>query len=246
MIENGYKKELNITYSDIEHNYNLKPYAILNFLQDIASVHAEKTDFGYTYMNKHNYLWFLLKYRMEFFEYPKDIGNITLITAPRGYSKLFMRRDFEFWKDNKNIARITSLWAIIDTKTRSMLRPQIAIPDNPLVVPYVKNEDDMAFEKLNPLTRIDLKESFKVRYSDLDINKHANNANYIVWALEPLDFDFKTNNRLKTLDIVYKKEAKYSETVSVEIELKENNTTSHLIKNEQNEELCQIQCMWDK
>ena len=54
----------------------MKPFALLNFLQDIASKNAEDLGFGYSYIHPRNYAWFLIKYRMEFEEYPFDIQEL--------------------------------------------------------------------------------------------------------------------------------------------------------------------------
>ena len=54
-------------------------------------------------------------------------------------------------------------------------------------------------QKIKKLERVDFKKEFSVRYDELDVNQHVNNANYIAFALEPLDFEFR-----KTCEPVYK------------------------------------------
>ena len=73
MIKKGFEEKLVLKYSEIDQNLAMKPFALLNFLQDIASKNAEDLGFGYSYIYPKNYAWFLLKYRMEFEEYPFDI-----------------------------------------------------------------------------------------------------------------------------------------------------------------------------
>ena len=208
MIINGFKKDLIVKYSEVDHNLALKPFALLNFLQDIASEHAESLGFGYSYLYPKNLFWFLIKYHMEFSEYPTGTNNFTLITDPRGYNRFFVHRDFEFWYDGKNIGRVASIWSLVDMNTKALVHAQTAIPNNPRIVPFEKKSDDLEFGKIKPIEKVDFSEEFKVRYNDIDVNGHANNGNYIVWAFEPLDFEFKTNRKIRTLDIVYKKEAK--------------------------------------
>ena len=99
MIKNGYEEKIVVKYSEIDQNLAMKPFALLNFLQDIASKNAEDLGFGYSYIHPRNYAWFLIKYRMEFEDYPFDVQELTLKTEPRGYNKLFAFRDFEFYKD---------------------------------------------------------------------------------------------------------------------------------------------------
>lgn len=98
MIINGYVENINVKYSEMDYNKALKPFSLLNYLQDIASKNAEDLGFGYSFITPKNIAWFLLKYHMEFNTYPVDVKNLTLKTQPRGYNKLFAYRDFEFLK----------------------------------------------------------------------------------------------------------------------------------------------------
>ena len=82
MIINGYEEKIVTKYSETDQNLAMKPFALLNFLQDIASKNAEDLGFGYSFIHPKNYAWFLIKYRMEFEEYPCDIQELTLKTEP--------------------------------------------------------------------------------------------------------------------------------------------------------------------
>ena len=245
MIKNGYEEKITIKYSETDQNLAMKPFALLNFLQDIASKNAEDLGFGYSYIHERNYAWFLIKYRMEFEEYPFDIQELTLKTEPRGYNKLFAFRDFELYKNKTLIGRMHSMWSIVDINTRSMVPVPTAIKDNVHMTSFEKRIDDLSFEKIATITTPSSEKEFEVRYNDIDVNGHANNGNYIVWALEPLDFEFKNNNKIKTLDMVYKKEAKFGEKIISQVEHKTKQTTLHRLLNLNGEELFQLQCTWE-
>lgn len=245
MIENGYVENINVKYSEMDYNQALKPFSMLNYLQDIASKNAEDCGFGYSFITPKNIAWFLLKYRMEFNDYPVGVHDLILKTQPRGYNKLFAYRDFEFFEGTKLLGRVASIWALADITTRSMLPINSVLQDNPKMPPYVKRSDDLNFEKFRPVLKVDFEKEFEVRYNDIDVNKHANNGNYIIWAFEPLSFEFKSKKKIKTLDMVYKKEIKFGEKLISQVELKEDNTTVHVLKNvESGDELCLIQCKW--
>ena len=243
MIQNGYEERINIKYSETDQNLAMKPFALLNFLQDIASKNAEDLGFGYSFIHPKNYAWFLIKYRMEFEEYPVDIQELTLKTEPRGYNKLFAFRDFELFKEDKLLGRMHSMWSVVDIESRSMVPVPTVFSENSRMVPFQKRDDDLGFVKISPITNPTLEKEFEVRYNDLDVNGHANNGNYIVWAFEPLSFEFKNTHKIKTLDMFFKKEAKYGECIISELEIKDN-TTTHRIRNLNNEDLCLIECNW--
>ena len=109
---------------------------------------------------------------------------------------------------------------------------------------FIKREDDLAFAKITPITNPTLIKEFEVRYNDLDVNGHANNGNYIVWAFEPLSFEFKNSHKIKTIDMIYKKEAKFGEKLVSQVEFKDENTTIHRLQNLAGEDLFQLECKW--
>ncbi len=244
MIKNGYEEKIVVKYSEVDQNLAMKPFALLNFLQDIASKNAEDLGFGYSYIHPRNYAWFLIKYRMEFENYPFDVQELTLKTEPRGYNKLFAFRDFEFYKNEKLLGRIHSMWSIVDIDSRSIVPVPIAIESNPKMVPFEKRKDDLSFAKITPITNPTLEKEFEVRYNDLDVNGHANNGNYIVWAFEPLSFEFKNSHKIKTIDMIYKKEAKFGEKLVSQIEFKDEKTTIHRLQNLEGEDLFLLECNW--
>ena len=87
---------------------------------------------------------------------------------------------------------------------------------------------------------VDYEKTFHVRYDDLDINNHVNNTVYISWALEALDYKYRTTHNISDLDIYFKHEISYGEDIISQVKYDyENNVTEHLIKNAQTgEELC--------
>lgn len=242
--EKIFTEEIKVKYSEMDYQLALKPSALLNFLQDLASDNAEQLGFGYSYITKKNLMWYLLKYRMEFDEYPVSVYDLTLKTEPRGCNKLFAFRDFWLYEGEKLLGRAASTWSLVDVDTKSLVSAQSAL-NTEYMPKFEKREDDLSYQKIRPLEKIDISKTFEIRYDDIDVNCHANNGNYIIWAFEPLNFEFRSTHKLKTLDIQFKKEIKYGHKVLSEIEYKDEKTTVHVIKNaDTNEELCFMQAEW--
>lgn len=243
-MDNVFEENVKIRYSEMDCNLVLKPSALLMFLQDLASDNAEALNFGYSYIIKHNLAWFLLKYRIEFDDYPCGLYDLTIRTKPRGYNKLFAFRDFEILHDNKRIGRAASTWALVDLDTKGMANVSEALQSNPYMKLYEKQEDDLVYGKIKLPEKFDIEKYFEIRFDDLDVNQHVNNANYIVWAFEALDFDFRTSHKLKTLDMVFKKEVKYGAKI-LSCASKVGDETLHAVKNaDTNEDLCVISAKW--
>jgi len=245
-MDNKYKEKIVIKYSETDQNLALKPYALLNFLQDIASKNAEDKGFGYSYIYPRNYAWFLIKYRMEFIDYPFDIQELTLTTEPRGYNKIFAYRDFELKKGDNVIGRMSSQWSIVDINTRSMANVGEALSGNENMPVYIKRKDDLSFDKIPAITEPDITKEFTVRYNDLDVNGHANNGNYVVWGFEPLSYEFRTSHKIKILDMLFKKEAKFGDKLISQVKFADDKTTIHRMTNSSGDDLCLIKCIWDE
>lgn len=233
------EKEFNIRYSEMDYHKVLKPSAMLNFLQDLATFAADEGGFGYNETVVNNLGWFLLKYHMEFNDYPKNVENILLKTEARGYNKLFASRDFEIYNSENNdlIGRVISQWALVKLDDKSMVLPSEYFS---FMYKMEKREDDLSFEKIHPLEKVDYKEEFKVRYDDIDVNHHVNNMNYIVWAFEALPKDFKDKYKMKTLDMLYKKEIQYGNTVVSEVQIDDKVAKISVKNKSTDEELCLV------
>lgn len=242
--DNFWAKTYPIAYYEMDFNHTIKPSALLNFLQDMATKNAEMLGFGPSFVFANNYAWFLIKYHMEFDEYPCALDEIVIKTEARGYSKLIANRDFEIWTtDNKRLGRIASNWMLIDLSTKRPLNLSKTIDFMPN---YEKKETDLEFNKLFTPEKIDYEKTFEIRYDDIDVNQHVNNANYIVWAFETLPYEFRDKYKLKTLDIIYKKEIAFGHSIISQVELNiKTKTSNHVVKNvSTDEELCLINAFW--
>lgn len=182
---------------------------------------------------------------MEFDEYPQHLNDFNIKTEARGSSKILAFRDFEIWtSDNKKrLGKVTSSWMMIDLSNKSILPLAKTVDFMPKLE---KRESDLKYDKIKPLEKVDYEKTFEIRFDDIDVNQHVNNANYIIWAFEALPYEFKANHKLKTLDIVYKKEIAYGHNVISQVEMDEKNKTStHALKNAvTGEDLCFVNAVW--
>lgn len=239
-----YSKKYPIKYYEMDFNRALKPSGLMNFLQDLATENAEVLGFGPSFVFPRNYAWFLIKYHMEFDEYPSALDELVLKTEARGISKIIANRDFEILTtEDRRLGRVASNWMMIDLSTKSIL-PLAKVVD--FMPSFEKREEDLQYEKIKPIEKVDYEKTFEIRYDDIDVNQHVNNANYIVWAFEALPYEFKAQHMIKTLDIVYKKEIAYGHEIISQVEYnKDTETTIHCLKNATNgDELCVVCVKW--
>ena len=240
-----WEKEFQLKYYEMDFKRILKPSSLLNFLQDLATINADMLGFGYDFTSDKNLGWFLVRYHFEFDEYPSGLDEIIIKTEARGYAKFFAFRDFEIWTaDNQTrLGRVISQWMLVDLETKNVSQIANVIDFMPV---FEKRADDLLFDKVFAPLKVDLEANFEIRYDDIDVNQHVNNANYIVWAFETLTWEFRSRHKLKTLDVIFKKEIQLGADVVSKVELRpESKTTIHLLKNrETGDDLCQLKAIW--
>lgn len=241
-INNIYTKNYTIAYHDQNVRGNLKESILLNHLEDIASLSAESLNFGSTFALSHNYAWFLLKYRIEFYKEIKEYASIRIETEPRGVSKLYAFRDFSFYsQENELLGKATSTWALVDMDTRRIISAQKSLP---FISPFEKREDDLIYDKIEAIENINYTKEFNVRFDDIDTNHHVNNSNYIIWALESLPYEFRLHHTPKIINIRYKKEISLGGKILSEAQHKGEYSLHTIRDASSQEELCSLKMEW--
>jgi medium-chain acyl-[acyl-carrier-protein] hydrolase len=243
------KEVFPISIAETDCTHRIKPVVVFNYMQDVAEKSIDKIGHEYSCneLLKKGLGWFLIRYRIEFDFQPKDVKEIEVLTQSRGCQKLTAYRDFEVFDkfSGDRILRATSSWLIVDLDKKSVVNIQKEFSEFFELQP---KEDDLLLRKLKLLDRVDFEKVFSVRYDDLDINKHVNNTVYITWALEALDYDFRANYSLKSLDVYFKHEAKYGEDIVSQVKInREYLITEHVIRNKiSGEELCLLRAEFAK
>lgn len=238
-----------VSIAEADCRHRVKPVTLLNHMQELAasSIEIYNIKFGWSELLRHNYAWFLIRYRIEFNSFPTDVSEIKVVTESRGCQRMNAFRDFEVFDNTsgERILRAASSWSIVDITNKSLINIQKEMPD---FMEYQARQDDLQLRKLRPIDRVDSEKTFHVRYDDLDINNHVNNTVYVNWALEALDYEYRINNNLKALDIYYKHEVKYGDDIVSQVKYdRENNVTEHLIKNATTgDELCLLRAEFEK
>ena len=239
-----FNKVYEIKYADTDEQMRLKASVFFEYLEDIAAKNADALDFGYENIYSQNLGWFLLKYAIEIYNYPQKIPFIKVETESRGANSHFAYRDFYFYDNNDNLlGKAASTWALMDLKNKSMLNPKEALGEK--IWDFVKKEDDLKYNKIPQISKPDYEKTFEIRYDDIDVNRHVNNAKYIVWALESLPVEFLKTNSIKRIDIQYKKDINYGNSI-ISVSQNLDNKTVHAIKNASSQEdLCVLLLEWN-
>lgn len=204
----------NVRAFDVDANDRLKVSTILDYFQDAASNDAERLNFGYTDFVPKGLLWVLAWAKFEFIDYPKFADEVKIQSWGKKQHKLYSMRDYLLLNSSEEvICRGTSGWLLLDSKS---LRPKILTQLFPEIKMYDSQDalKDLP-EKINPPDNLEKIYSSEIRYSDIDLNQHANNAKYIEMMLDCFELQFYKEHQIKKLTVSFNAESKIGEKIDL-------------------------------
>jgi len=225
ILENKFR----IRAFDVDANGRLKVNTILDYAQDAASNDAERLNFGYSNFVPKGLTWVLSWTKFEFKNYPNFMDEVKIQTWGKKQFKLYSMRDYLFFNSKDEvICKGTSAWLLIDSKS---LRPKIL----PQLFPEIKMLDSKCAltdlpKKIIPTTQTKIIYSTQIRYSDIDLNQHANNAKYIELMLDCFDQEFHKNHTMKTLTVSYNAQSKHGDEIQLSKETEKDIPFTHYIE----------------
>lgn len=187
--------------------------SIQSNMVDAAGFHSELAGFGVTAMPETKLTWVMLEWKLEVMRRPVYGEEVLIQTWTKSPKKFFSIRDYKYVdKDGNILAKATSKWVLIDLTIDSMKH----IPEE-LIATYGPEDDinlfEEDFDKQRDLEEYDIVKCFEVSKSDIDINRHVNNTNFIDFAYDIIPLEEFKNTEFNSVRITYKHEIKYGETV---------------------------------
>lgn len=223
-----FEQNFTIPCYDTDASWRLKPSSFMDLAQEAAGQHAVYLGFGYDDLIATNTAWILSRVHVEFVDAPKWRENITLRTWHKGLNRLFFLRDFILTDDQgRERVKATTSWLVLNLETRRLVRdPKLmeegtVCTDNVIETPA----DKVVMPKdAEPQYVMD----HHVAYSDVDMNGHTNNAMYMQWAMDAVDYDIASTRPVKWFTINFNHETKPGDIVALYKVVKEEEDGRHV------------------
>lgn len=189
----------------------MRPAAILDFFQDVASTHADILKVGFKDLLKLNLYWVIL---YEEFEILKDVTwlkKVKVRTWPKSRTRLEFEREYELRDlDDTLLVKGISTWCCINKDTRKLERGDKVIFDGEYY-DYTNYNDKVSRRLKITIDNPDREWDYTVLLTDLDHNNHLNNAKYldIIYNMNV------TNKACKKVQIAFVNEAHLNETIHI-------------------------------
>ncbi|MBO5418582.1 MAG: hypothetical protein J6A22_00725 [Bacteroidales bacterium] len=196
-------------------NWRLKPAAFMDLAQEAAGQHAVFLGFGYDDLIVTNTAWILSRVHIKFIDTPKWREEVNLTTWHKGLDRLFFLRDFIMVdKDGRERVKATTSWLVLNLETRRLVRDPKLMEDNTVCTDNVLETPADKVQMPKDVVP-DLALEHVVSYSDVDMNGHANNAMYMQWAMDAVDYDISSSRAVKELTINFNHETKAGDRVMI-------------------------------
>jgi medium-chain acyl-[acyl-carrier-protein] hydrolase len=229
------EREYEIHYYEIDYKKRLLITRLMDYFGDMALKQAEYLGIGMDYLLANNMVWVLYKWDINIITYPMYEEKIKIKTYPVSIRKFYAYRMFEVRDESGNIiGTAKSIWLLIDYIKRRPIKVNENIYSTYGLKPEI--EEPFQIDEIKEVERVDNSTQFKVRYTDIDTNKHVNNAKYADWVIETVPLEIASIYSLKNLNLQYHKETNYGEEVKVLTQISYDKDTVYCIHNIQNKE----------
>ncbi|HSM91800.1 MAG TPA: acyl-ACP thioesterase domain-containing protein [Anaeromyxobacteraceae bacterium] len=176
--------------------------ALWGYLQEAAGLSADALGFGVQRTLAAGFTWVLARQRLEIGRAARFGETVEVETWPNGIDRLAAFREFVVRERGEVIARATSTWFLLDTRSRRPVDPATALES---AFPRERAPAALALPgaKVPALEAPELERPFAIRFADIDLNWHVNNVSYVQWLLEAVPKETWHEQRPSVVDAQY-------------------------------------------
>jgi len=211
------EEKFTIRTADLDSRSEVSPVVLFSLLQELAINHADELGVGLkSIIEGSGHTWMLSRMRIVFAPTrPKFGEEIRVLTWPAGVQGRAMALRCFRVRDTRDaeILRAETEWFYVNIARQRIARlPDTIMEIAPRTAPRVElPEMSEKFEFDDTADLFDTAE-IRVRRADLDINNHVNHTHIIAWLFESLA-DISDRPLLRTMDIVFRQEARLGDTL---------------------------------
>jgi medium-chain acyl-[acyl-carrier-protein] hydrolase len=209
-----WKEKLYVKSYEVDCTGGLKLQSLFNYFQEAAGNQASHLGTGYEELQKKGLFWVLSRIKIHITKMPRWHEVVSLVTWPKGVDRLFALRDFRMTDDQLNtLLTATSAWLLLDTERN---RPQkMSVLPFRILLNAGEHAINESLEKLKPARDLTLRYERKILLSNLDVNNHVNNAEYMKWIVDCFDPDQIGTKSIGSIQVNYLDEALLGDTIAL-------------------------------
>jgi medium-chain acyl-[acyl-carrier-protein] hydrolase len=179
----------------------IKIFSLMQYLQEIAALHAGQLGLGFDSLSEMNGYWVLSNIRIEISRLPGREDEVTLRTWPSGYSRTTATREFVGKDQNSfELFRAGSDWMALNKETnrlKNLFKLDLNLPKTGT---KALPEELKRLEPAGDYREVDV---VRVPRSSIDLNGHVNNTEYVRWGIDALSRAFKLKENIRCVQATY-------------------------------------------
>jgi len=228
---------------DVDPLGRLRPQTLLAFLLNSAWNHAAGTAYGHDELATRNLMWVLIKVQILVKRLPLWGETITVETWGKRAIRLYALRDFTVTSGKgEKLVSATSSWTVLN-KTSG--RPQ-KFDERLSQLPWEPGRDEIetSLEKVPQLKAGKELARFRVRFSDIDVNRHVNSAKYLQWMVDAHSYQDLEASEVTSIELSFLSEAGPDDDVVVFSEERKGHELCSVRLAADGKELCRGRFAW--
>ncbi len=215
-MNNEYKINHKIKYSEVDNNYFLRLDHIFTHFQDITGDHSTEMEIDSDTMRRlSNAFWVISRMKIKIHDIPKFEQAVTVETWPTYAKGVRFGRDYTIACNEQVLVSCSSEWCTLDCETN---RPRkVETVHYPFDMPHRQDRCD-AGEFLTikeTIVPTDYHHTHKVVLTDIDTNKHANNISYLRMTLDCFAIDELNEQNIDQVQINYAMQTYYCDEIAL-------------------------------
>jgi len=217
---------------------------LFDYFQDIAWCHYSRVEAARGRFLTKSQIWAMTRVEVRLERPAVWKEELELETWSRGIEKLTAYRDFIIRdKEGLTIGAGTSTWVVLDLDTKKIQRLGSIAAKWPSQLE--KSSINKNADKVLTPEKPRYSGSFKVSYSDMDVNQHVNSGRYIQWMLDDFGREFLEKNAVKIIKVNYADEAMPGDELVAGREDKGNGSwLVHIMRKDSVKEVCRAEIQW--
>lgn len=221
-----WREEYKVHYYYTDFRGRLKPSYIGRYMQETANYGLKHFGISTDFMIENNYAFILSKIRFEYYAPVFEDEVIQVETWALPPKSTAFHRNYRISRNGTAVAAAISVWALINTKEKSIMRPE----NFKYMTLDMTDTEELPIQiqrRLKAPEDIDIKSlpDYAIKYSDIDHNMHMNNTLYIDLICDCV-YDYIPRERLdgsgdkniasiNSIDISYNSEAVFGDTLEI-------------------------------
>lgn len=207
-----YSFQSRVRYSECDEKAQLSLVGIMNYLQDCSTFQSEEVGLGIMDLHERGLGWILATWNIQIERRPRFGETITIGTWCYQMKGLNTYRSFFIDDEQGNrVVKADSQWFLYDMGANKVIRP----PEDQLV--YLSGEERLDMPKMERKIKLEgegrTTSPIVVCEQHLDTNKHVNNAQYVLFALDAVN-ELGEEADTSRLWVQYRSMARLKDTVA--------------------------------